>query len=191
MSTSFTPHGTPAPKGKAANPLATEPVLARLHRHARRLVLPCVILIGAAALFGYSFRTVRDPSWSSMWGYLAIAAAVLLGLIPILGWLRNRVVITTGSTVRFQGLLRSRRVIMPHHLVTRVDTKRNAWQAMFGSGDVTLTALDGRQLTLRDVPNMVTVAQALRELTGNIGREDAPGHPAAQPHFQPGHFGPR
>ena len=144
-----------------------EPVLARLHRHARILVVPSLILVAAAGVIGYSFRGLRDPEYWGGWLVLAIVAAVLLGLVPIFAWLRNRVIITTGSTTRLRGLVRSTPTTMPHHLVVAVETKRNAWQSMFGSGNVTLVGLDGRRLELRDVPNMVTVAQALRELTGN------------------------
>lgn len=144
-----------------------EPVLARLHRHARVLLVPCLILIGAAAVAGYSFRGMRDPEYWTGWLPVAIAAGVLFGLLPIIAWLRHRIVITTGSTTVVKGLLVGRPTTLPHHLVAQVDTRRNGWQAIFGSGNVILTAVDGRRLELHDVPNMVTVAQALRELTGN------------------------
>jgi hypothetical protein len=47
---------------------------------------------------------------------------------------------------------------------------RNGWQAIFGSGTITLLSVSGLRLQLRDVPNAVTVTQALRELTGNPER---------------------
>ena len=147
-------------------------VFARLHSHARGLVIPCLILIAAGGFIGYSMRGLREGGSWLTWAWLVGIAAVLLGLVPILAWLRNRVVITRFATRRFRGLVRSNRVELPHHHVTDVQVRRNAWQAIFGSGTVVLTGFDGRRLELFDVPNAVTVAQALRELGGVPDRSE-------------------
>jgi len=129
-------------------------------------VLPCLVLIAAGGFLGYATRGLREGGMWATWAALVVLGALLLGVVPILAWLRNRVVITTTESRRFRGLLRSTRVALPHHHVADVAMRRNPWQALFGSGTVVLTGLDGRRLELPDVPNAVTVAQALRELTG-------------------------
>lgn len=143
--------------------------LATLHLHGRGLILPSLMLIGATGFIGYAMRGLRDGGSWLMWAGIAAVVAVLLGLLPIIGWLRHRVVITTVKTVQRHGFLGVKKREMPHHHVARVTLKQNSWQRLFGSGDVVLDAVNGARLQLHDVPNVVTVAQALRELTGNVG----------------------
>lgn len=140
--------------------------LAKLHQHARGLVLPCLVLIASGAFIGYAMRGLREGGSWIAWAIVVGIAAVVLGLLPILAWLRNRVVITNIATTRFTGLFNSRRQVMAHFDVVEVQMRRNGWQALFGSGNVWLIARDGRRVELRDVPNVVTVAGALRELAG-------------------------
>lgn len=145
--------------------------LAKLHLHGRGLVLPSLILIAAAAFAGYSTRGIRDGGPWTTWGMIAIAIGFFFGLLPIIGWLRHRVVVTSNSTTQFHGFFGMKKRVMQHHHVDQVSLRQNGWQKLFGSGDVMLNAYTGQRLVLHDVPNAVTVAQAMRELTGTMGTD--------------------
>lgn len=171
-------HGQPHPEQpnpaqpSPAHPNRPEFRVAAVRQHARRVIVPSLILIAASGFIGYCFRGLRDPGDWLWWGILAGVAAVLLGFVPILAWLRNRYQITTVRTISRRGLLRSAKREIAHHQVVNVEMKRNPWQALFGSGTIRLTAVNGRVFELKDVPNAVTITQALRELTGNINRHE-------------------
>lgn len=159
----------PQPWQGITPPRPPERRIARLRRHARVVVIPCLVLIGSAAVVGYSSRGLREPGSWGLWCTLAIVAAVLFGLVPIVLWLRGRVTITTVRTIARAPLSSSPREL-PHHQVVEVIVRRNPWQAVFGSGTIRLISLTGERLDLVDVPHVKTVAQAIRELTGNVGR---------------------
>lgn len=145
--------------------------IARIRQHARRVILPALICIAAAGVIGYSSRGFREPE---EWLWVALAAAavgIALGVLPIIAWLRHRYLITTMRTISKRGLLRSVTAEVAHHQVVEVTLRRNWWQALFGSGTIELKIVDGRIFLVRDVPNAFTVAQALRELTGNVNLE--------------------
>ncbi|MDJ1371328.1 PH domain-containing protein [Gulosibacter molinativorax] len=144
--------------------------VAAMRQHARRVILPSLILIAAAAVIGYSFRGLREPGDWVTWAVIAGIVAVLFGIAPIVAWLRHRYEITTVRTMSRRGLIRSVKREIAHHQVVKVEMQRNPWQAIFGSGTIYLTAVNGRVFDLKDVPNAVTVTQALRELTGNVNR---------------------
>jgi uncharacterized membrane protein YdbT with pleckstrin-like domain len=147
-----------------------EVTIARIRKHAIRVVLPSLVMIACAGVIGYSFREVREPGAWLWWGILAGAAFVALGLVPVIAWLRTRYTITTYRTTTRKGQTTNTTHDLPHHQVASVEMRRNAWQSIFGSGTIVLLSVSGLRLELRDVPNAVTVTQALRELTGNPAR---------------------
>lgn len=147
-----------------------EVTIARIRQHAVRVVIPALVIIVCAGFIGYSFRELREPGPWLWWGIIAAVALILLGLAPIVLWLRTRYTITTYRTSTRKGQPQNTTHEIPHHLVSSVEMRRNAWQAIFGSGTITLLSVSGLRMQLRDVPNAVTVTQALRELTGNPER---------------------
>ncbi|KAB1644752.1 PH domain-containing protein [Gulosibacter chungangensis] len=155
-----------------AQPARPEIRVAAIRQHARRVILPSLILIAASGFIGYCFRGLREPGDWLWWGILAGFIALLFGLVPIFAWLRNRYQITTVRTISRRGLFRSAKREIAHHQVVNVEMKRNPWQALFGSGTIQLTAVNGRVFEIKDIPNSVTVTQALRELTGNVNRHE-------------------
>lgn len=165
------PSAATFPPGAA--PVRPEIRVAAIRQHARRVIAPSLVCIAAAGVIGYSSRGLREPGDWMTWAILAGLAGILFGILPIISWLRHRYRITTVRTVSSRGLLRSVKREIAHHQVAEVEMKRNPWQALFGSGTVVLTAVNGRVFELKDVPNAVTVAQALRELTGNVNRHDS------------------
>lgn len=150
-------------------PRPPERRVARLRRHARVVIIPSLVLIAAAAVVGYSTRGLRESGPWALWSTLAICAAILFGIVPIVLWLRGRSTITTVRTISRRPLASMSRELL-HHQVVEVIVRRNPWQAIFGSGTIRLISLTGERLDLIDVPNVKTVAQAVRELTGNVGR---------------------
>lgn len=155
-----------------AHPIRPEIRVAAVRQHARRVILPSLILIAAAGFIGYCFRGLREPGDWMLWAILAGVAALIFGLVPIIAWLRHRYQITTVRTISGRGLIRSVKREIAHHQVVKVAMKRSPWQALFGSGTILLTAVNGRIFEVKDVPNAVTVTQALRELTGNVNRHE-------------------
>lgn len=160
------------PQFSGAHASRPEVRVAAVRQHARRVILPSLICIAAAAVIGYSFRGLREPGDWVWWAVLAAIVALLFGVVPIIAWFRHRYEITTFRTISSRGLLRSAKREIAHHQVIRVEMKRNPWQALYGSGTILLTAVNGRVFEINDVPNSVTVTQALRELTGNVNRHD-------------------
>lgn len=157
----------PAPRIGVNRP--SELMIARVRRHGRGVVLPSIACIIGAGLLGYSTVGLRE-SGAGMPALLGgLALVLLLGLVPIAVWLRHRYSITSMRTIRRGGFGGDRTTELLHHQVASVTTKQNAWQKLFGSGDIRLTGFDGRILELNDVPNMVTISGALRELSGANG----------------------
>ncbi|UQN14429.1 PH domain-containing protein [Gulosibacter sp. ACHW.36C] len=157
-------HQAQPPRGVA------EVTIARIRQHANRIVIPSLVTIVCAAFIGYAFRELRESGPWLWWGIIAAVALLLLGLVPIILWLRTRYTITTYRTSTRKGQPHNTTNELPHHLVSSVEMHRNGWQAIFGSGTITLLSVSGLRMQLRDVPNAVTVTQALRELTGNPER---------------------
>lgn len=167
------PLAQPSPANASpAHPVRPEIRVAAVRQHARRVIPPSLILIAAAGFIGYCFRGLREPGDWMLWAILAGIAALIFGLVPIIAWLRHRYQITTVRTISSRGLIRSVKREIAHHQVVKVEMKRSPWQALFGSGTILLTAVNGRIFEVKDVPNAVTVTQALRELTGNVNRHE-------------------
>ncbi len=143
---------------------APERAVSRLRPHARVLVLPSIVLIGAAG--GASFAAfVLVELWQQLAAVFAGLVVIgLLWLLPLLSWLSTQYFITTRRLVLRKGLfVRTRQEV----LLSRghdVTVRRSGLQSMFRSGDVLVnTGLD-RPITLRDVPRADLVAEALTDL---------------------------
>lgn len=143
---------------------APETVVARLRPHARRLVLPSLVLIVVAGVVGYLAGSF-DEDWQN-WTLLGAAAivVVLLWLLPLLAWLGTHYTITSRRVVVRQGLFVRVRQELLHSRGYDVTVRANPWQALFGSGTVEInTGLD-RPVVLRDVPSARVVQSALHDL---------------------------
>lgn len=154
------------PEPRRAPTVTVEQRVARLHQHAVRLVIPCLVIIAAAGILGFASRELREHGPWLWWGAGATGAAILLGLVPIIVWLSIRYTITN-TRVKTRRNLRGNTVHeLAHRQVSHITMRRNWWQSMLGSGTIVLESADAARLILRDVPNAVTVTQALRELAG-------------------------
>lgn len=159
----------PAPTVKAGEKRPGELMIARIRQHARGVLLPSIACIIGAGLIGYSTQEWREAGSGLPFFLGGLVLVVILGLLPIGVWLRHRYSITSVRTTRRGGVRNGQASELLHHQVASVTVRQNGWQRLFGSGTVRLTGFDGRVLELRDVPNVVTVSKALRELAGVNG----------------------
>ncbi|MFD2674591.1 PH domain-containing protein [Gulosibacter bifidus] len=158
----------PAPRVNGKNG-APEVVIARIHRHARGVILPSIAMIVGAGFLGFSTSELREAGSGISYLLIGVALTLLLGLAPLIVWLRQRFTVTSKRTTSRGSLSKGQSGEMLHHQVASVVTRQNGWQKLFGSGTIRLTGFDGRVLELNDVPNVVTVSAALRELSGAFG----------------------
>ena len=102
------------------------------------LVIPSLLLIGAAGALGFLyFRLPEDwQRWTAVGG---AAFLILIGFVlPLIVWLSRRYTVTTRRTIIRDGLLsRSRREIL-HSKVLEVRLERHAGQLAVGTGHVIL-----------------------------------------------------
>lgn len=142
---------------------AESPVL-RLRRHGRALTLPVLIMLLVAAAAGFFVGGLPEAWMNWAAGVGAILVFVLLGLMPLLSWLSNRVVVTDRRVIVRRGLLVHHRSEVPLSRVREVRSKRGPLQRMFGSGDIELHVGTDAPTLLRDVPGPVAAVDALQVL---------------------------
>lgn len=144
-----------------------ERTLLRLRRHGRALVLPVLVMLVLAAAAGYFVGRLREPWMNWAAGGCAIALFLLLGLVPVLRWLSNRVIITDRRVIMRRGLFVHHRSEVPLSRVREVRSRRGPGQRIFGSGDVELLYGPDDPVLLRDVPGPRAVTNALQLLLEN------------------------
>jgi len=141
-----------------------ERLIARVRPHARRLTLPSLALVAVSGGASYGFFALDE-----LWQRLAVAAGalaaiVLLWMLPLLRWLSTQYLITTRRLVLRHGLLvRTRQEVLLSRS-SDVSVRRSGLQSMFRSGDVLVGAGLDRPIVLRDVPRADLVQEALADL---------------------------
>lgn len=148
---------------REAQVAAEQPILS-VRRQGRVLVLPVLLLIALAAASGFFIGSLPESWMNWAAGLGALAAALLLGIGPVLGWLTNRVTITTRRVIVRRGFFVHRRSEIPLSRVREVRSKRGIGQRVFGSGDVELLAGPEAPTVLRDVPRPDAIVDVLQEL---------------------------
>ena len=161
-----------------------EAALFSLRRHGRALTLPVLVLLVLAGASGFFVGALPEDWMNWAAGLGAIALALLLGVGPLLGWLTNRVTVTTRRVIVRRGFFVHRRSEVPLSRVREVRSKRGIAQRMFGSGDIELMVGVDAPIVLRDVPAPADAIDALQELIEQNYRLSA-----AQP--QPQHEAPQ
>ncbi|MFT4122884.1 MAG: PH domain-containing protein [Microbacteriaceae bacterium] len=158
----------PSPDRGAAGPhgaeRAPETVVARLRPHARRLLLPSLVLVAACAATGYLTGSFAEH-WQelALWGAAGLVVLVAW-LLPLIGWLGTRYTVTSRRLVLRSGLLVRVRQELLHSRGYDVTVRQSALQRLFRSGTVEInTGLD-RPVVLRDVPGALGVQEALEDL---------------------------
>jgi uncharacterized membrane protein YdbT with pleckstrin-like domain len=145
-------------------PEQAEPVVARIRRHGRVLVLPSLVLIVAAGAAGYVPSLLTEQWMFVTFWVVAAAVVLLLWLLPLISWMGSRVIITTRRVVVYNGFfVRTRQEILCAR-IHDVTVRRNAIQGIFGSGDVLLNTGAEKPIRLRDLPKPNLVLAALTDL---------------------------
>ena len=139
------------------------PILS-VRRQGRILALPVLLLIALAAAAGYFVGALPEAWMNWAAGLGALAVALLLGVGPILGWLTNRVTITSRRVIVRRGFFVHRRSEIPLSRVREVRSRRGIGQRMFGAGDIELLVGPDAPTLLRDVPTPDAIVDALQEL---------------------------
>lgn len=145
-------------------PTQPEASLFSLRRHGRALTLPVLVLFMIAGASGFFVGALPEGWMNWAAGLGAIALALLLGVGPLLGWLTNRVTVTTRRVIVRRGFFVHRRSEVPLSRVREVRSKRSIVQRMFGSGDIELMVGADAPIVLRDVPAPADAIEALHEL---------------------------
>lgn len=141
-----------------------ERVVARLRPHVRRLVIPAILLIAIAGLYGY-FAAWFDQGWENLLVLAsALLAAILFFLLPLIAWLSRRYIVTTRRVVARRGVFVRVRQELLHSRGYDVVLSQGPLQLMFGSGTLRIAAGGETALTLRDVPRARVVQGALHDL---------------------------
>lgn len=156
------PH--PASSGGPVQTVQPEAVVARLRSHGRVLFWPCLLLVADLGALGY-FGGTFPEAWQN-WAVLGAAAAVavLLVLLPLVGWLGRNYTITTRRIVLRSGLFVRTRQELLHSRGYDVTVRKAGLQALFGSGDVLVNTGLERPVVLRDVPGADLVQATLHDL---------------------------
>ena len=139
------------------------PILS-VRRQGRILALPVLLLIVLAAAAGYFVGALPEAWMNWAAGLGALAVGLLLGVGPILGWLTNRVTITSRRVIVRRGFFVHRRSEIPLSRVREVRSRRGIGQRMFGAGDLELLVGPDAPTLLRDVPTPDAIVDALQEL---------------------------
>ena len=157
-----------------------EPVIARLQRHGRILLLPALAFVGVVTSWGAVAPRLTELWQVVVFWVVTVAALIGLWIVPLVAWLGNRVVLTSRRVIVHQGVLvRSRQEIM-FSRIHDVTVRQNAVQAVFGTGDVLLNTGAEKPVRLYDLPKANLVLSAINELvdaqaplSAQLRRDDA------------------
>jgi uncharacterized membrane protein YdbT with pleckstrin-like domain len=172
--------GRPAPPAAA-----TERVVARLRPHARRLLLPALLLIAVSGAGAYFFGSF-DLEWQNWAVLIGGGVIVLFGcVLPFIAWLSVRYAITTRRLIVRRGFFVRTRQELYHARGYGITVHKSWVQSAFGSGNVRVTSGGELPVVLRDVPGAVLVQNALHELVAENQSIAAPYPAAPAPTQQP------
>ncbi|MFT4050866.1 MAG: PH domain-containing protein [Microbacterium sp.] len=172
---------TPAPGAEVR-----ELKIARVRRHARRLIWPALILIAVAGAVGYlsaGSAVVIDamPSWMPDWLQDGVHEAVqsvtqgrvlwavagvivlLLVVIPYLRWLSCSYTVTTRRVIAQSGIFGRTRTEILHARGYTIAERRGPIQRLWGAGTLTLSNGVDRPLRLVDIPAVRLMHEALAD----------------------------
>ncbi|WP_394279699.1 PH domain-containing protein [Microbacterium sp.] len=158
---------TGRPHAPAPGSAAPEMRIARLRPHARRLILPALVLIATSGAVGFFSGNLPDAvsGWMTdlmLW----IAAAVivlLLVVVPYLRWLSRTYTLTTRRVIERSGLLSRRRVDVSHARGYTISERRTPLQRLWGSGSLSLSNGVDAPLRLVDIPSVRLVHETLAD----------------------------
>jgi len=138
-------------------------VIARLRRHARRLIWPALALIAASGATGYFSGNLPGPLEDWMLWVAAALVILLLVVVPYLRWLSHTYTVTTRRVIERAGLVNRRRTDIPHARGYTISERRGPVQRMWGSGTLILANGVDEPLRLLDIPSVRLVHETLAD----------------------------
>lgn len=135
--------------------------VARFRTHARRLLWPVVLLVAVAGAVGYFFGNLPAPFEDWMLVSAAIVVVFFLVLLPFVAWWAHTYTITTRRVIERKGLLPVRTRELVHVRGYAIRVKRGPFQRMWGAGTLVLSNGVDEPLTLKNVPSVALVHEAL------------------------------
>ena len=151
------------PRTPAPGAVAPELVIARIHRHARRLFWPAIVLIAAAGATGYFSGNLPEPFEDWMLWAAAALVVLLLVVLPYLRWFSHTYTVTTRRVIERSGLVNRRRTDIPHARGYTISERRGPLQRMWGSGTLTLANGVDEPVRLVDIPYVRLVHETLSD----------------------------
>lgn len=135
--------------------------IARIRRHARRMVWPALILIGVAGAVGYFYGNLPAPLEDWMLVVAASVIVLLLVVLPFLSWLAHVYTITTRRVLERWGVFGVRRRELSHVRGYTVQERRGLIQRMWGAGTLVLSNGVDQPLRMANIPSVGLVHEAL------------------------------
>ncbi len=149
---------------EAQAPQEAERVVARLRPNARRLFLPAILVIATVGALGYFYGNFTE-AWINLVLLAGGAVIILLvGVLPLIGWLSRRYTITTRRIIVRHGFFVRIRQELLHSRGYDITVRKHGLQSVFGSGDVLINAGLDAPFVLADVPGPSLVVSALSDL---------------------------
>lgn len=156
---------------------AGEAMIDRIRTHPKSLITPVVmaivlIAIGLAAGAYAREQVTYDIDGTDLGatlGWLApavlTAAAVVLLLRAVAGWLAHTYTITTARIVERYGIISTGRRTVQTDRITEMSTTRSPTDRLFGAGTVSIEVAGASGIDLRSIPDAAWLHQHLVTLT--------------------------
>lgn len=135
--------------------------VARFRAHARRMVWPAVVLIAVCGATGYLWGGLDGRFQDWMLAAAAIAVVLVVVVWPFAVWWGRVYTITTRRVIVREGVLRVQRRELSHVRGYAIQQRRGVLQRLWGAGTLTLSDGVDEPLTLRDIPAVTLVHEAL------------------------------
>ena len=140
-----------------------ELLVARFRSHARRLLIPALLLIATAGATAFLYDNLPDPFEN--WMLLAAAGIVVLLLVvmPYLFWVSRTCTITTRRVILREGLGSRHRRELSHMRGYSIAVRRGPLQRLWGAGTITLSNGVDAPMRLQNVPMVNLVHEVLAD----------------------------
>jgi uncharacterized membrane protein YdbT with pleckstrin-like domain len=140
-----------------------------LRRHIKVLLVPFLVFVLVAALFGASFLIPGGP-----WPWIVVGAIGLVVLIrwtlwPLIVWANTTYAITTRRLIIRTGVLNRSGHDMPLSRLNDVSFSHNILERMLGCGTLVVeSGGEQGQLKLEDIPKVELVQNTLQRLSDDL-----------------------
>jgi len=171
-----------------------ERVVLHKHPHWKVLVLPVLVFIvavgggSAFAAWVSHWRNVgftSHPQWYIGIAVVAVLLLVFFVLVPVLRWITEHFVISTGHVFFRTGILRRREHQIPLARIQNMETEVGFWGRLLGYGSLIVESAADQPLEFENVASLPKVQAALNQLIsddrGRSPQESTAGDGSAGP----------